>query len=82
MTKVTTSKALGVMLRDARKGKNITQSQLANLAGGIKQATVSNFENNPSNAQVETLFKLASALGLEIHLVEKSAPQSIGDETW
>lgn len=82
MTKVTTSKALGVILRDARIGKSITQSQLANLAGGIKQATVSNFENNPSNAQVETLFKLASALGLEIHLVEKAARRSSGDETW
>lgn len=82
MSKVTTSKALGVILRDARKHKHITQSQLANLAGGIKQATVSKFENDPSNAQVETLFKLASALGLEIHLVEKTARRSSGDETW
>lgn len=80
--KATTPKALGIMLRDKRKRKSITQSDLANLAGGIKQATISNFENNPNNAQVETLFKIASALGLEIHLVEKNVPPSIGDEQW
>lgn len=82
MAKVTTTKALGIMLRDQRKREEITQADLARLAGGIKQSTVSNFENNPAAAKVDTLFKLVNALGLEIHLVEKSAPSSLGADEW
>lgn len=82
MTKATTTKALGVMLRDKRKEKGLTQSELANLAGGVKQATVSTFENDPRQARVDTLFRLASALDLEIHLIEKSQQDAPGDESW
>ncbi len=82
MAKATTTKALGIMLRDHRKREEITQADLARLAGGIKQSTVSNFENNPAAAKVDTLFKLVNALGLEIHLVEKRAPSSLGADEW
>lgn len=82
MTKAITTKALGIMLRDHRKKKNITQSEVARLAGGIKQATVSNFENSPSDTKVDTLFKLANALGLEIHLVEKKRSSTLGVDEW
>lgn len=82
MSKVTTTKALGIMLRDHRKHQEITQAELARLAGGIKQSTVSNFENNPATAKIDTLFKLVNALGLEIHLVEKQPPSSLGEDEW
>lgn len=82
MSKVTTTKALGIMLRDHRKREEITQAELAQLAGGIKQSTVSNFENNPAAAKVDTLFKLVNALGLEIQIVEKKHPSSLGVDEW
>jgi len=82
MTKAVTTKALGIMLRDHRKKIDVTQTELARLAGGIKQATVSNFENNPSAAKVDTLFKLANALGLEIHIIEKKSAPSLGVDEW
>lgn len=82
MTKATTTKALGIMLRDHRKREAVTQADLARFAGGIKQSTVSNFENNPATAKVETLFKLVNALGLEIHLIEKQTPSSLGADEW
>jgi HTH-type transcriptional regulator/antitoxin HipB len=82
MSKATTTKALSVLLRDFRKSKQLNQSELANLAGGIKQATVSNFENNPDAARVETLFKLVNALGLEIHLVEKKSTSVKEGDAW
>ena len=82
MAKVTTTKALGIMLRDHRKRQEITQADLARLAGGIKQSTVSNVENHPATAKVDTLFKLVNALGLEIHLIEKSKPSSLGTDEW
>lgn len=80
--KAVTTKALGIMLRDNRKEKSITQSELAKLAGGIKQATVSNFENNPGVTKVETLFKLVNALDLEIHIVKKEGPSKLGADEW
>jgi HTH-type transcriptional regulator/antitoxin HipB len=82
MTKATTTKALGIMLRDHRKREDITQTDLAKLAGGIKQSTVSNFENNPATARVDTLYKLVNALGLEIQLVERKAPSRLGEDEW
>ena len=82
MAKATTTKALGIMLRDHRKREEITQADLARLAGGIKQSTVSNFENNPAAAKVDTLFKLVNALGLEIHIIEKQVPSSLGADEW
>jgi HTH-type transcriptional regulator / antitoxin HipB len=82
MSKVTTTKALGIMVRDHRKHQDITQAELARLAGGIKQSTVSNFENNPAAAKIDTLFKLVNALGLEIHLVEKKPASSLGEDEW
>ena len=82
MKKITTTKALGIMLRDYRKKESITQTDLAKLAGGIKQSTVSNFENNPTTARIDTLFKLVNALGLEMHLVEKKAQLPLGDDEW
>lgn len=82
MSKATTTKALGIMLRDHRKRQEITQVDLARLAGGIKQSTVSNFENSPAAAKVDTLFKLVNALGLEIHIVEKKVPSSSGADEW
>lgn len=82
MTKATTTKALGIMLRDHRKRGGITQTELAKLAGGIKQSTVSNFENNPATARIDTLFKLVNALGLEIHLIEKKAQSPLRGDEW
>lgn len=54
-------------VRDQRKTRNITQSENAKLVG-IKQNTVSAFENNPDGTKLETLFKLLAALDLELHL--------------
>lgn len=59
------------MLLDHSKLQGITQSDLAWSTGGIKHSTVSNIENNPATAKVDTLFKLLNGLGLEIHFVEK-----------
>lgn len=53
-----------------RQKNNWTQSDLAKKIG-IKQATVSNFENNPDNITLTTFFKLMQALDLTMVLYEK-----------
>lgn len=63
---VNTPTALGNALREARKDNGLKQTDL-----GLRQATVSNFESNPEKSTIETLFKLLSINGLEMHIVAK-----------
>ena len=66
-----TTKDLGNALRQARKARGLTQSELASRAG-IWQRTVSNIETSASGAKVDTIFDLLAALDLEIHIVPRS----------
>ncbi len=65
-------------LKLTRQKNNWTQSELARKIG-IKQATVSNFENNPDNITLTTFFKLLQALGLTMVLYEKG--ETVEDST-
>lgn len=65
--RVTSPRALADALQQTRKQQGQTQMAIGELAG-TKQATVSAFETAPENARVDTLFKLLSALGLELVL--------------
>jgi HTH-type transcriptional regulator / antitoxin HipB len=66
-----TTKDLGNVLRKARKARNLTQAELASLAG-IWQRTISNIETSASGAKVDTIFDLLAALNLELHIVPRS----------
>ncbi|WP_422732423.1 type II toxin-antitoxin system antitoxin HipB [Leclercia pneumoniae] len=65
-------------LKLTRQKNNWTQSDLARKIG-IKQATVSNFENNPDNITLTTFFKLLQALELTMVLYEKG--KTVEDNT-
>ncbi|MEN5015137.1 type II toxin-antitoxin system antitoxin HipB [Erwinia sp. Eh17-17] len=54
-----------------RQKNQWTQNELARRIG-IKQSTISNFENNPDKTTVSTLFKLLQALEMEMMLFEKN----------
>lgn len=75
-----TTKDLGNVLRQARKARNLTQAELASLAG-IWQRTVSNIETSASGARVDTIFDLLAALDLELHIVPRSriSPSDLED---
>ncbi|MCD9511545.1 helix-turn-helix domain-containing protein [Photobacterium phosphoreum] len=80
---ITSAKILANAVRDQRKTRNITQSETAKLVG-IKQNTVSAFENNPDGTKLETLFKLLAALDLELHLQPRNttAELHINTQKW
>ena len=69
---VRSSSALGRSLRGARRGKGLTQAQLAERAG-IGQPTVSNVERNAGNVSLDTLLRILAALGLELGLHERAS---------
>ncbi|WP_130537063.1 helix-turn-helix domain-containing protein [Thiomicrorhabdus indica] len=68
--RVNSAKELAVYLQDQRLTNKLSQNLVADLAS-VRQATVSSFESKPENAKLETLFKLLSALDLELEVRRK-----------
>ncbi|EPG0370498.1 type II toxin-antitoxin system antitoxin HipB [Photobacterium damselae] len=77
-------KQLADMMLLIRQKNGWTQSELAKKVG-IKQATISNFENNPNKTTLATFFKLVQAMDLTLSIQEKSQVASLNendDESW
>ncbi|MHA6958907.1 helix-turn-helix domain-containing protein [Proteus mirabilis] len=68
--KITTPSMLAAAIHDLRKQSKLTQAQTAEQVG-LRQATVSEFENNPESTKLETLFKILASLELELHVVKR-----------
>ncbi|WP_129782566.1 helix-turn-helix domain-containing protein [Peristeroidobacter soli] len=56
---------LGAALKSARIRRGLSQTEAASSVG-VKQKTVSSLENIGAKTSVETLYKMLSALGLEL----------------
>ncbi|MDC9594487.1 helix-turn-helix domain-containing protein [Xenorhabdus sp. IM139775] len=76
--KITSPQTLAVAIREQRKKIRLTQKDTADRVG-MKQSTVSGFENNPEKSKLETLFKLLSALDLELQVTERNASKKSGN---
>ncbi|WP_321528506.1 helix-turn-helix domain-containing protein [Sedimenticola selenatireducens] len=72
-------KDLAAYYRDQRKARGLSQTEVAE-EGVVRQDTVSKFETRPDNVRLETLFRLLSALDLEVHLVPKGESDVEGDK--
>lgn len=85
--KITTSKQLSAYIQDIRQSQGLSQAKIGEKIG-LRQGTVSNFEQNPDSSKLATLFKLLSALELEIELKprkvtdENSSHNSLWTEEW
>ena len=70
-------KEIGRRIREARKAKNVTQSELAE-AIGLTRTSVTNIEKGRQKLLVHSLFEIAAALKVSLgHLIE----ESMRDET-
>jgi len=67
-----TPQQLALALRSQRKARRLTQ-KTAGAAVGLLPKTVSALESSPERSSVESLFKLLSALELELVLRPKSS---------
>lgn len=82
--RITSPNLLSQALRQARLDRGLTQTDVAQLVG-MKQSTVSAIENHPDQARLKTLFRILSALGLELAFAERTdAPRDSleWDEEW
>lgn len=59
---------IGERIRDIRKEKGLTQQTLGQLLG-VTQATVGQYETNPNPPKIETLQRIAAALGVDVNLL-------------
>lgn len=71
-TTVSTTKELGILLRDVRKASNINQATISGLAnwGG---RFIGDVENGKPSVRAQMLFDLVGWLGLEIVIRKKTA---------
>ncbi|WP_291968298.1 helix-turn-helix domain-containing protein [Candidatus Symbiopectobacterium sp.] len=75
--RVTSPSALANVVRDQRKSHKKTQRETGDRVG-IKQTTVSDFENRPESTKLDTLFKILAALDLELHVIKRDAVSNEG----
>ena len=69
--KITTATQLANYLQDIRYNQSLSQSKLGDKIG-LRQGTISNFEQNPDSTKLDTLFKILSALELELEITPRS----------
>jgi len=71
---------LANQLKLIRTNNNWTQAEVAKRVG-IKQATLSNFENDPDHCQLQTLFKIIQALKVNISIEpqENQSPSYVSE---
>lgn len=86
--KITDPKALSIYLRDERRRRGLSQAKVGDLVG-LRQGTVSKFESMPEKMQLDTLFRLLSALELELAVKskgcivrKKSSASSTSGDKW
>lgn len=64
-----------------RQKNGWTQSEVAKRVG-IKQATISNFENKPEKATIATMFKIVQALDLTVKVEARAENKIVDEEDW
>lgn len=63
-------KALAQLVINQRKKLKLSQVEVGNRVG-LKQKTISAFENKPEGTKIDTLFHILSAVNLDIRISPK-----------
>lgn len=63
-------KELALLVINRRKELNLSQAEVGKLVG-LKQQTISAFENKPESTKLETLFRILSSTKLNMRLLAK-----------
>lgn len=71
---IRSASVLGPLIRQARREQGLTQADLG-LKTGLRQATISSIENGEGGT-LDSLFKLLTALKLEMRLEPRSTAQA------
>lgn len=66
-------KELAMLVANQRKKLKLSQAAVGKLVG-LKQQTISDFENNPEGTKLNTLFHILSAVQLDLNAHAKNEP--------
>ena len=64
-------KELALMVIEQRKKLKLSQADVGKRVG-LKQQTISAFENKPASTKLDTLFRILSAVHLDVMLLSKN----------
>lgn len=64
-------KELALLVINQRKKLKLSQASVGQLVG-LKQTTVSAFENKPASTKLDTLFLILSAVNLDMNILAKN----------
>jgi HTH-type transcriptional regulator / antitoxin HipB len=78
---VTSPHQLAITVRDQRKQMQMSQADVGDHVG-LRQETISAFENKADRTKLDTLFRILAALNLEIHVVPRGTQVSGWDKEW
>lgn len=68
---IRSAKELALLVTSQRKKLKLSQADIGKLVG-LKQQTVSDFENNPEGTKLSTLFYILSAVNLDLRAFTKN----------
>lgn len=71
---------LALLIKHQRKKLQLSQTDVGALVG-LKQKTISAIENTPDNVRLNTLFRVLSALNVDMKLTPKQ-PSSSSTTAW
>lgn len=67
--KMNSRERIGVMIRELRQNKGLTQQELADLSG-MNRTTIGKIESGKFNASIDLISKLIKPLGAELDIKE------------
>lgn len=74
-------KELALLVASERKKLKLSQAAVGDLVG-LKQKTISAFENKPMSTQLDTLFRILAALNLEVKIIPRGERGNQWKEEW
>jgi len=72
---IKTPEQLGSVIKGFRAARGMTQTELG-AKSGLAQNAISDFEREPGKSSIRRLYRLLSALGLEVVVREAEPPPS------
>jgi len=78
---INSPKNLASVITYHRKNKKLSQTEVGGLVN-LKQKTISAIENTPESSKIETLFRVLSALNLDLIIKPKDEDNNDWKEEW
>ena len=77
---IRSAKEFALLVISRRKELGLSQAEVADRVG-LKQKTISAFENKPESTKLETLFRILSAVNLDVNGVAKEKANRV-EKPW